>query len=127
LSESVLADRHVELSLLADSVTLNGRRCWQVSLIVAELVMNAVRHAFRARQGGSIVVDLRTYGGMIQCAVMDDGEAASVISPGRGTGILDGLAAELGGMIYRTHTAHGSTVVLRIPVLEAASGLEMPD
>jgi two-component sensor histidine kinase len=125
-SASILADRHIKLSLAVDPVTVTGRRSWQILLIVAELMLNASRHAFRRREEGSIHVEMRVRGGMIQCAVIDDGEAAPSISPGRGSAILEGLAGELGGMLLRTHTAHGSTVVLRVPPTETAARRGFP-
>ena len=119
ISESILAGRQIELSLVSDPLTISGRRCWQISLIVAELISNAARHAFGPFRGGSILVDVRANTACIQCAVMDDGEAPPIISPGRGCSIIDGLASELGGAITRTHTDRGSRVVLRVPMFEA--------
>ena len=119
ISESILAGRPIELSLVSDPLTIGGRKCWQISLIVTELILNAARHAFGPFRGGAILVDVRANAACIQCAVIDDGEATPIISPGRGCSIMDGLASELGGTITRTHTDHGSTVVLRVPRCEA--------
>jgi two-component sensor histidine kinase len=119
LSQSILADRRIELSLVSDPLTISGRRCWQISLIIAELILNAARHAFGSLREGSIIVDVRACAAVIRCAVIDDGGAASIISPGRGCSIMDSLASELGGTISRTHTERGSTIVLRVPMLDA--------
>jgi two-component system, sensor histidine kinase PdtaS len=121
ISDSNLAGRQIELSLISDPLTIGGRRCWQISLVVAELILNAARHAFGPFRGGSIVVDVRAHAACIQCAVIDDGGATPIISPGRGCSIMDGLASELGGTITRTHTDRGSTVMLCVPMVEAMS------
>ena len=121
LSTSVLADRQISLSLVADSIIVSSRRCWQISLVVAELVMNAARHAFELRDDGAIIVDLRSRGGILQCAVIDNGAAASIISPGRGSAIVDALVSELSGTVTRRFTGEGSTIVLHVPLIEVRS------
>ncbi|HEV7691563.1 MAG TPA: ATP-binding protein [Hyphomonadaceae bacterium] len=117
LTSSILADRSIRLTLAAEPVTLSAQRSWQVSLIVSELVMNAAKHAF-AGAGGAIVINARADGRMIQCAVIDNGKGSPGYMPGRGSGIVDALAAGLGGQIIRQFSRTGSTVVLRIPRAE---------
>jgi two-component sensor histidine kinase len=116
LSASILAQKAVQLTLDADPVCIDAQRCWQICLVVSELVTNAARHAFRLRGRGSIVVKLSSCAGMAQCAVIDDGSAPEAIVPGRGSAILDAIAVELGGVIVRNHTGKGSAVVLQVPI-----------
>ena len=60
---------------------------------------------------------------MIRCAVVDNGSAPLRINAGRGSGILDAIATELGGTLLRRHSSLGSTVVLEVPVVDPADGL----
>jgi len=122
ISRSLPEDRRLTLRFNGKPITINAHRCWQISLIVAELVTNAVRHAFRCRNSGLIVVDARILDGCIQCSVTDDGISEMVVSPGRGTAIVDALALELGGMVIRRFSGSGSTVTLRVPIFEVPPG-----
>lgn len=114
LSRSALADRGVRLTLVSEPLTLDARQCWQICLIISELVMNAARHAFDEGPG-VIAIDARVVGDDVCCAVADDGSANRSPLPGSGTAIVDGLAFELGGRIARCYGPKGSTVVLSIP------------
>ena len=116
LTSSILEDRSISLRLVAEPVRLSAEKCWQISLIVSELVMNAARHAFFFTAGGAIAVNARVIDGIIECAVVDNGVAKANVAPGRGSSILDMLAADLGGTIARRFTEAGSTVVLRVPL-----------
>lgn len=114
LTSSILADRSIRLTLAAEPIALDAQRSWQVSLIVSELVMNAAKHAFSSA-GGNIVVNLRAIGQTIHCAVIDNGRASLDRMPGRGAGIVDALAEDLGGQVIRQFSRTGSTIVLHIP------------
>lgn len=116
LASSILADRFIKLTLASEPVMLTARRSWQVSLIISELVTNAAKHAFGATRGGNISVSVRAVGRTLQCAVSDDGSASPDFAPGRGAGIVDSLAADLGGSISWALSSKGSTVLLCVPL-----------
>jgi two-component sensor histidine kinase len=116
LSASLLAKDGIGLTLIADTVRVEAQPCWKMCLIVSELIVNAARHAFHGCRGGSIAVKLSVQGGAISCAVVDDGSAPMAIAPGRGSAIVDAIAAELGGTVDRNHTIQGSAVVLHVPI-----------
>jgi two-component sensor histidine kinase len=116
LTSSILADRTVRLTLASEHICLSARRSWQISLIVSELVMNAAKHAFSSFAEGGIHVNVRAIGGQIQCTVIDNGKASPCSTSGRGSNIVDALAADLGGKIVRHFSTNGSTVVLCVPV-----------
>ncbi len=118
LSAAILAAKGVTLTFAADPVRMSAQRCWKVGLVVSELVTNAARHAFVGRERGAITVELGVFADRVRCSVADDGAAPAVIRPGRGSAILDAIAAELGGTLVRRHTGLGSTVVLDVPVAE---------
>jgi two-component sensor histidine kinase len=114
LSCASLRDRGVHLTLIPGEVSLAADRCWRVALIVAELVNNAVRHAFRS--GGSVLVEVDANGPMICCRVSDDGRPAFADpSPGLGRNIVESLAQALGGAIQWRFAPTGTSAILRIP------------
>ena len=115
LSCASLRDRGVRLSLIPDDVSLAADRCWRVALIVAELVNNAVRHAF-CGGGGAVLVEVDADGPTICCRVSDDGRPASADPlPGLGRSIVESLAQALGGAIQWRFEPTGTSAVLRIP------------
>jgi two-component sensor histidine kinase len=102
------------LTLVETGVTLAPARCWRVGLIVAELVTNAVRHAF-GDECGAITVDIARSADRVYCRVRDNGRATRPYVAGQGTGVVDALATELGGALDRQFAAQGTTVVLSFP------------
>ena len=117
LSSSSLADRGICLTLSAEPLVMDAHRSWQVSLIVAELITNAAKHAFKQLSSGTIVIDVRASGGELNCIVMDNGNANPNASPGRGSSIVDALAVDLGGSVDRNYSRNGATVRLRVPLV----------
>jgi len=115
LSCASLGDRGVRLTLIPGDVSLAADRCWRVALIVAELVNNALRHAFGGG-GGSVLVEIDTDGSTISCRVSDDGRsAAGDPTPGLGRSIIESLARALGGGIQWRFEPTGSSALLCIP------------
>ena len=115
LSCATLRDRGVRLTLIPGDVSLAADRCWRVALIVAELVNNAVRHAF-CGDGGWVLVEVGVDGPSICCRVSDDGRPASADPlPGLGRNIVECLAQTLGGAIQWRFEPTGTSAVLRIP------------
>jgi two-component sensor histidine kinase len=83
-----------------------------VSLIVAELVTNSLKHAFRGRSEGSIAIQLNLNSLTYTLTVADDGCGLPTTfgqsrSESLGQGILQSLASELGGQISFEH-GHGT-------------------
>lgn len=115
MSASEGAHCRINLVLAArEPVQIDAVRCWGASLIVAELINNACRHAFSAK-AGCIAVTVSATFERIRCEVSDDGSPVSSFYPGLGTHLIDALAAELGGSIERRFTDRGTTVTLSFP------------
>jgi two-component sensor histidine kinase len=107
---------HVRLSVTADSIVLNLEALMSVSLIVAELVTNSLKHAFKGRDEGAITIGIVAAKGSCTLTVTDDGpgmpddfETAS--SGSLGQGILSSLARQLHGRIV---FEHGTGTVARL-------------
>jgi two-component sensor histidine kinase len=91
-----------------------------LGLVVTELVINALKHAFPGRnQKGTITVDYSSHGKSWSLIVGDDGigmpkgEAAG--KPGLGTGIVDALATQLGGKVVISDRNPGTLVSITHP------------
>jgi two-component sensor histidine kinase len=120
LSTSGILKKGIELAFVGDPVCVTAQRSWKIRLVVSELVANAARHAFLDYMRGSIEVRLAVQADTIRCIVADNGSASLRIKAGRGSGILDAIAAELGGTLFRHHTSLGSKVELELPLFDPA-------
>lgn len=85
-----------------------------LGLVVTELVINALKHAFPGRvQKGNITVDYSTHAGDWTLAVDDDGSGMSAeadATPGLGTGIVEALAKHLDAKVRTESSSHGTRV-----------------
>jgi two-component sensor histidine kinase len=116
ISRSKLEKRSIELVLVERLFWMTSERCWLMGMIVAELITNAVRHAFD-RQGGTIRIECRTSGQLVECRVSDNGSASAAdVRPGSGLRIIEALAQALGADFRFDLGAHGSESVLTFPV-----------
>lgn len=87
-----------------------------MAMCVHELVGNALRHA--GPQGGRARVEVTDDGDMTTVAVLDGaGEREWARAGGQGTGIVDQLAARLGGAVVRSVASSGGSVVVAVPCL----------
>ena len=85
-----------------------------LGLIVTELVINALKHAFPGGRSGSIVVSYRSHGPDWTLSIRDDGvgmprDAASA-TPGLGTSIVEALSKQLKARIQVESGSHGTLV-----------------
>jgi two-component sensor histidine kinase len=116
ISRSKLKNRNIELVLLDVQFQMSSERCWMMGMIVAELITNAMRHAFD-EHGGTIEVECRPSGAFVSCRVSDNGSASSVeVRRGSGMKIIEALAQELGASFQFSFGEDGSQAVLIIPV-----------
>ncbi len=88
-----------------------------LGLIVTELVINSLKHAFPGRtQEGSIKVDYKSDGDAWTLIIADDGigmpKDADDRKPGLGTGIVEALAAQLEAKVTITDQAPGTKVTI---------------
>lgn len=105
------------LSLVAtvDDSVVNADTSVSLGLIVTELVINALKHAFPDRgKPGAITVDYRSDGKGWSLRVVDNGVGMhpdpSISNPGLGTGIVDALSKKLGARVVVSE-AHPGTCV----------------
>lgn len=98
-----------------------------IGLIVTELVINALKHAFpEGRPGCVIVVSYEVNGTDWKLSVSDNGggEATGLWPPrkvGLGTTLVNGLAASLGAQVATTTGPSGTTAVITHSTFKSAS------
>jgi two-component sensor histidine kinase len=117
IAASMISD-HDQLTLnvsVDDSVT-KADISVSLGLIVTELVINALKHAFPRYRKGSIQVDYRAQGSAWTLSVRDTGvgmpkDPASA-KPGLGTGIVEALAKQLGAAVEVAAAKPGTRVAI---------------
>ena len=115
LSEAILEPLGVRCEVNADTGHLSGERCELLGLVIAELVINAVKHAFNKRAEGHIRVDLvRTVNSWL-CIVSDNGDGSKAGLPGAGSKIVNQLVRALGGNFATRSGRNGTTAVVSCP------------
>jgi two-component sensor histidine kinase len=120
LAETLLRSHQPEgckltLNVCADPVPLNLDQSILLSLIVNELLLNALKHAFRSRAAGNIDAELRVTGDRVTIAIRDDGNGfvppSTEIKGQRGTGIdlIKAMSHQLGGEFVVDRIPEGGT------------------
>ncbi len=114
ISRSKLDGVKVDLVLTASPLQLPSERCWQLGMMVYELVTNAARHAFGTGKG-EIRVELSRAGKLVECTVVDNGSAPKNVQRGRGLKIVDELVKGLDGRLDQRFGQRGSFSILTFP------------
>lgn len=115
------SEERIILTSSTDETVASANISVSLGLIVTELVINALKHAFpRRNQKGTIKVDYCAEGDGFALTVLDDGVGIAagdgLGKPGLGSGIVDALARQLGASVQTTDTAPGTRVsIVRTP------------
>ncbi len=103
------------LNVSADHVPLDLDQSILLSLIANELLLNALKHAFRGRATGKIDAELRTTRDRVTLTIRDDGNGivlpAAEIEQQRGTGmdLVQAMSRQLGGEFVVNRMPVGGT------------------
>lgn len=118
--------RDIGISAQADAVTVNLDFAIPLGLLVTELVLNALRHAFPEGRGGAVLVHLRRCAdGTLLLSVCDNGNGyeesggTQGTHAGLGLSIVSALVAQLEGEMAVSNT-DGTKVEIRMPPPEVA-------
>jgi two-component sensor histidine kinase len=97
-----------------------------LGLIVTELVINALKHAFPDNRNGKIVVDYHTNGAAWTLSVVDNGigmpKGAETPKAGLGTSIVRALTQQLQAHIKVADSKPGTSVCVFNSQIAAADG-----
>jgi two-component sensor histidine kinase len=115
IGASMIQDHNkVTLRVEADSGVATADVSVSLGLIVTELVINALKHAFPGERGGSIVVGYKSKPPDWTLSVTDDGvgmlQGAAPTKGGLGTSIVQALAKQVGATVEVLDTDPGTKV-----------------
>ena len=122
LCQDILAsmgNNNVLVVVSPSSIRLRREKALLLSLIVAELMMNATKHAFDHGRPGSVVTRLEAKGSAYHLIFTDDGkglpEGSSIATiSGLGTGIVRSLVEQMAGTIRSQSSPAGTTIEIAI-------------
>lgn len=117
IGASMIRDRsRIKIDVTCDDSTTNAETSVSFGLIVTELVINGLKHAFPENRKGRIAVDYLSSDGDWTLTVSDDGigmpDHGEDSKPGLGTSIVEALAKQLGAVITVTDSRPGTHVAL---------------
>ena len=120
IGDSMIRDRNrVSLKVSVDDSIASSGKSVSLGLIVTELVINALKHAFPKDREGLIVVDYRAHGEGWTLMVCDDGvgmpKDLEAAKPGLGTGIIQALSKQLGATVEQSDGKPGLRVSIVCP------------
>ncbi|MBM7046244.1 sensor histidine kinase [Rhizobium lusitanum] len=117
IGASMIHDRSlVSLDVKVDESIVKADVSISLGLVVTELVINALKHAFPGQRSGKISVHYASDGSEWTLSVIDDGVGMPAesenVRAGLGTSIVKALAAQIDATISVTDAAPGTRVAL---------------
>ncbi|UVC10686.1 PAS domain-containing protein [Rhizobium sp. TH2] len=117
LGASMIADPdRLSIQVTVDDSAVDPDVSVSLGLIVTELVINALKHAFPDERTGTIVIDYRSSGNDWTLSIADNGIGMPVGSDapkaGLGTGIIEALVKNLDGEIKLSDAGPGTVVTI---------------
>lgn len=116
LSESMIGEKQaIKIEVQADDGELGSKQAVSVGLIVVELVINALKHAFPANtENGHVLVSYEMDENDWKLTVSDNGVGLPVTTlqkqSGLGTSLVAALAQQLDAQIETVSSKHGTTI-----------------
>lgn len=117
LAQSMIGDsRPISLKVDADPGAVASHQAVSIGLIVTELVMNALKHAFpKEKKDGAIVVSYKVADADWKLTISDNGVGKPELSEsqkkgGLGTSLVQSLAKQLDAQVDIVSDAHGRVV-----------------
>jgi two-component sensor histidine kinase len=120
------------LKVMSDDSVTTADTSTGLGLVVTELVINALKHAFPLEQSGTILVEYRAQGLNWRLSVKDDGIGMPTdpqgAKPGLGTHIIQALAKQLGAEVTVENNYPGTSVSIthtHVPILLSLAGAQI--
>uniref|UniRef100_B0T8X2 histidine kinase n=1 Tax=Caulobacter sp. (strain K31) TaxID=366602 RepID=B0T8X2_CAUSK len=114
IGASMIHDQEkISLGVDVDDSAVEADVSVSLGLIVTELVINSLKHAFPDQRAGTITVGYRAHGPNWTLSISDDGIGIPTdvkVEPGLGTNIVEALGAQLKARVQVT-SAHPGTIV----------------
>ncbi|WP_196260448.1 sensor histidine kinase [Pelagibacterium limicola] len=117
LGASMIADPdRLTIQVTADDSAVDAGVSVSLGLIVTELVINALKHAFPDERAGTILIDYKSSGSDWTLSVIDDGigipKGHNAPKAGLGSGIVEALVKNLNGEIEIRDAEPGVAVTI---------------
>ena len=117
LGASMIADTdRLSINVVVDESAVDANVSVSLGLIVTELVINALKHAFPEERKGTILIDYRSSGDDWVLSVTDDGigmpSGRDAPKAGLGTGIVEALVKNLDAAIVLSDAVPGTAVTI---------------
>lgn len=104
----------IDLQLVERPLRLDSERCWNLGVIVTELVIHLSRHAFGSLPG-RITVEAWCADSVVQCSVSDNGGGPRRRMRGPELRIVEALLSDLDGCLEEETGVEGSLFKVSIP------------
>lgn len=134
IGASMIEDHdQLALTVRADDVVVSANVSVSLGLIVTELVINALKHAFPGNKPGHIHVDYASGKSDWALVVADDGVgmpvAPKVATSGLGSSIVQALAKQLKATVFVRDNQPGTSISVTHaePATDGSGPAEMPD
>ncbi len=117
------ADNHRHIDKDLAPLSIDSRRAVSVGLVVTELCLNSLLHAFPDGRQGRVLISLAQKDGLITVGVRDDGVGfeAGHEKKGFGSLLVESLAAQLrGSLVRQSGPGPGTGYELVFPLVESA-------
>ena len=129
LCQSLAASMIADESMVSIVARIDGTRVapevsLSLGLLITELVINALKHAFPGERQGKIIVNYVRSEDEWVLSVVDDGigmKAGGDGKPGLGTSIVEALAKQLQGVIVVKDEGPGTSVTITHHILKGAA------
>jgi two-component sensor histidine kinase len=117
LGASMIQDpARLAITVAVDDSVVDANVSVSIGLIVTELVINALKHAFPGDRSGTIRVVFHSSDRNWELSVADDGVGMAaepqIAKPGLGTGIVDALSKQLGCAVCLRRAEPGTVVTI---------------
>jgi PAS domain S-box-containing protein len=124
LGKSMVGERPLSITVEAPSGTAVSSEAVSLGLIVTELLINALKHAFPSGEKGKILVRYEPQDSGWRLSVSDNGSTAREEGGepphiGLGTSIVEALAHQLNARVEKTSGPQGTTVTITAPAVGA--------
>ena len=125
LAASMVGERRpLSVRVQATSGTATSSEAVSLGLIVTELVINALKHAFPGGEAGEILVSYEARGSGWRLSVSDNGSGPGEAErpyAGLGTSIVEALARQLDAIVQKSSGPNGTTVSIVAGIGEGGS------
>ena len=130
LSASMIYDpQRLSIAVNVDASVVKPNVSVSLGLIITELVINSLKHAFPENRPGKIAIDYRSDGPHWTLSVRDDGvgmpTGVDQVKPGLGTGIVEALAKQMLAVIGVADAEPGTYVTV-VHDEAGAAGRDLP-